>query len=75
MSNREIWGMTSKDFHELIGEVEIGVGLSILVASAYLISSGVGCLGGVFGGLAGLKLIVNGGKELIDTRTNPKYRE
>ncbi|MEI6690978.1 MAG: hypothetical protein WCL07_04520 [bacterium] len=75
MSNKEIWGMEPKEIHELIGTAEVATGAIILTASILLISSGVGCLGGIIGGIGGLRLIVDGSKEIVNAKYNPKYRD
>lgn len=74
MKRNEIWGMEPKEFHKLIGAVEIATGLSIISLSILLIGTGVGSLLSVIGGLGGLKLVAKGGKELLNAEFNPRYQ-
>ncbi|MEI6690913.1 MAG: hypothetical protein WCL07_04165 [bacterium] len=68
MSEKEVWGLSRREFQNEKGNYELAWGIFLLTASAVLVSSGAGCLGAVPAVFIGIGSINKGIKDKVSAR-------
>jgi len=67
MPNKESFGMEPQEVYETIAKLQIATGASVVFLSLILGTAGGYCLGAI-GGIAGLGMILKGGKGWLESR-------